>query len=461
MDPDASRLTRGLGGRACAIGATLRQVLLIAAEFPPVSASGVQRILKFTKYLPQYGWMPTVITGPSQRSLYHALDLQQLAEVDDRITVHRTRQGTAPRAFHRLQTTAAGKALIRVLTFPDTFAFWIQPAYRLACSVLASGRFDAVLSTDPVSTHIAAALAARRFSLPWICDVRDLWTDGFHFRPTSYLHRVAGARVDRALLRHAKGLSLATEGFERFLLERYPFIRAKTRVVRNGYDESDFFRNGPTPQGKFTMVYSGEIYGRTTHVSPKGIAALFEPLTHGPGVYIRSTREIVRALELALARCPEMRSDFELVFVGAVAENHAAYVRESPVSGLVRLTGQVPHAEAVEWLQRAHALFLMQDGAGSELVVPAKVYEYMRAGKPILGLFRPGETPDLLKGSGLGYLAHPTDTEQIAEKLVDLYRGVRENRSPEPNLDFIRGLTRERATQQLARLLDAVVEEHP
>jgi glycosyltransferase involved in cell wall biosynthesis len=166
---------------------------------------------------------------------------------------------------------------------------------------------------------------------------------------------------------------------------------------------------------------------------------------------------VVTALAKAVAACPGMKDDFELIFVGRVPDDQRDFIRRSAVAGIVRLTGHVPHAEAVQWIRRAHALLLMQDGAGSEIVVPAKVYEYMRAGKPILGLFRPGETTGLLEASGLGYTALPTDVEGITERILGLYRDVRGGNSPKPNREFVGRLTRKNAARELARLLDEVV----
>jgi glycosyltransferase involved in cell wall biosynthesis len=228
---------------------------MVAYFFPPLGGAGVQRTLKFAKYLPDAGWDPTVITVNARD--YWMADDSLAAELGERVRVVRTASVTglgmlkrmAPRHAGRPgapRRSAAGLRRLRTLAswflVPDAYVGWIPYAEAAGKRLLREMPFDLIYTTSsPDSAHLVGRALAREFHLPWVADFRDPWTRRLSYRPPTRWHDARQRKLERAVLEEASQITVTAEATRDDFQARNPQITAgKVAVVTNGYDEDDF-----------------------------------------------------------------------------------------------------------------------------------------------------------------------------------------------------------------------------
>jgi len=203
----------------------VNNVLMIAYHYPPEgSSSGVLRTLKFSKYLPEFGWRPHVLTLKEQ--FYLRKDEELARDIPLDAVVHRT-AALDPRLSFSL---------------PDRFAGWVPFGVLEGKRLSRHERIDALFSTSPLpSAHLIALLLKRSLKRPWVADFRDPWVeDGAWPRPGSLRYRIESF-LEKQVLRRADWITVTTEGLREHLLRRCHGLSArKVVVIENGFDEEDF-----------------------------------------------------------------------------------------------------------------------------------------------------------------------------------------------------------------------------
>ncbi len=233
-----------------------RRVLVIASAFPPTGGSGVQRTLKFVKYLPQSGWNPVVWTQECSSAL--PADETLLSDVPCGLPIHRSVGGnrampTLMESIHRcadkagLLGAAAKRLDWRLRTrhagspFPDECASWADASVRPLLRVIADVGIDVLYSTfSPASNHLLAMKVREATGLPWVADFRDLWTDDYRYREASAPVRSAHRRLEQEFLESAD-MVIGVSGRQRNILASHlPGHRDKFVTITNGFDPEDF-----------------------------------------------------------------------------------------------------------------------------------------------------------------------------------------------------------------------------
>lgn len=437
------------------------RVLLLAHYFPPMGGAGVQRALKFSRYLVQQGVAVTVLAADDPDYL---ADPTLLDELPAEVQVHRVRHRTllqralywrAARARRRAAPAAAPAgapiagaaapgaaapatrwrdrllALYASLHWPDDKAGWARKAERLGRQLLDGQRFDLIFSTSPpVSSHALAARLSAHSGVPWVADWRDLWTDN-----TAYIsppwRRVLDRRLEARWLNGASGVIGVTPSTRRLLAARV-HSGAPVAFIPNGYDESDFAAAQPvaTPPGEFRLVHAGTFHGS------------------------RSPAPLLQAAEALMARHPLARERLKLRFVGTVGSRHqpllATFEQRHP--GVLQTTGYVTHAQAVAEMLGADAL-LLHIGGGPEAAceLPGKIFEYLRSQRPVL-LVGPvgGDAHTLLQAHSACRACDEQDVAGIADALQAL---LGEGFDPVPAGSDPSGFERARLTAELRAFL--------
>lgn len=410
-----------------------KRILLIAFHFPPLAgSSGIQRTLRFAQHLPQFGWEPIVLTA--QPRAYERTSDDLLAEVPPGLIIER--------AF-ALDTSRHLALLNRYPGFlarPDRWMTWRLGAVPAGLRLIKRYRPDAIWSTYPIATahEIGAALHART-GLPWIADFRDpMAQDGYPADPKTWQRFEA---IERHVLHHATHSVFTTPGAARVYRERYPGGASRVEVIENGYDEESFagldqVEQGPLISGKLTLLHSGIIY----------------PSERDPRVFFDALAALLRA----------GRIDAGTLRVRLRAAVHDEFLgREIAARGLgelVELAPPLPYRKALEEMVRADGLLVMQASNCNEQI-PAKIYEYLRARRPILGLTDPkGDTAWALRQSGLTSIA-PLDAEQaIAETTLAFIDGLRSGAAQLPDREAVERASRLGRTRDLVSLLAPATE---
>lgn len=385
------------------------EALLVCYHWPPVGGAGVGRVLKLAKYLPQCGVRPAVLTvaNPSVPVLDRSLE----RDVAPDLEVLRARtlepsyavKGVAWRAHSGAGRGSAarvrrlGAALARQLLVPDPQVLWLPGAHRALRQRIRAHRPDVVLVSGPPFSQFLLAATARRQGVPVVLDYRDEWST---YRSTYEMMGRTGAFVGAQLeawaLGQASAVITATEAFRRSLLSRFPALSpSSVHAITNGFDPDDFPPDLAPPRGdKFVLTYAGTVFKLT---SPRGLLGA------------------VRRLHAAR---PELARRLEVRFIGRVVDTELASFEGMEALGVTR-EPYLEHSTILYRLAASHAVTcLLSDLPGAERILPAKTFELMRLGRPLLTITPRGELADLVEAVGLGAALAPTDEEGIAQRLA-------------------------------------------
>lgn len=419
------------------------RVLVIAYYFPPLGLSGVQRTLKFVKYLPDFGWEPTVLTVEDRG--YFAKDAGLLDELDGRpVSVVRTRS-IDPLHFFRgkgvvkmpsaFAQGAFGK-LSQTFLIPDNKIGWKKRALAAARDLHRAAPFDAIYATAPPYTDLLIGARLRAdLGVPLVFDYRDAWLENpLHFYPTP-LHRALHHRLETRALRHADHVVTINRRIKELLVRGNPFLAYQdVTVIPQGFDAEDFPDDAPVERSaRFRIAHAGTFY------------------------WNRTPRHFLHGLHSFLALHPEARPRVEAVFVGNFREEDRRQVAALGLDDVVRAPGYLPHRECIAALREATVLWMMIGrGAGDDMMSTGKLYEYLGARKPILACVPEGVARQTLERSGCAFLTGPDDVEAIAARLEELYGLYERGKLPAPAPGFAAQFERRGLTAELARIFVAV-----
>jgi glycosyltransferase involved in cell wall biosynthesis len=395
-----------------------RKVLMITYHFPPSGAVASFRLLGFARHLPGHGWQPIIVAPPRVPGEPEDPDLVKLVPPQTAVVSVPVPTGWFARLIGRVAP----------------FALWRARARKACAQAIREHRPEVVFTTGPPHClHSVGLYVKERFGLPWVACFRDPWYTNKVPRPLSTEERrgieqeqevVAGADLIIA------NTPLNCSGFQ----QAYPEHRHKFVTITNGYDPDMFPRPAGLsgPRERLAILHAGELYS---------------------GRDPRPFLDAVRDLETG-ARNGQPR--FRLRFLGRATEHLFDLSREVQtrgLSGLVDLVGQVPYRDALRQMTEADILLLVHT-PGHRVGVPAKLYEYLGAGKPILALAEPdGDIAWVLENSGLPYrIAPPQDSGRIRQALVELAELAK---SPPAPRTAVTALTRDQLSKQLAQTLDA------
>jgi glycosyltransferase involved in cell wall biosynthesis len=375
-----------------------RRVLVLAYLFPPLGGAGVQRTLKFVRYLEPLGWDATVITTRSQH--YPARDPSLLHEVPASTRVIRTPAIPVARWLSLGPYRLRMMRLFAYLTWPDGGIGWLPFAVAASLGKARRECPDVIYSTStPQGGHLAALVANRLTGVPWVADFRDEWAaDAFRADQPPALSRLA-ARLERAITRRAKRVVVAAEYFQ---LQGLASDDPRRVVIVNGVDEADLPEGVAPSSDRFVLAYVGTLYG------------------------IRDPTPALHALSNLIERG---QIDGELVDVRLVGSMWLEGF-EAPAGIRIVETGYIEHARAVEEMCSATALLLYVPG--SSLAPSGKLFEYLASGRPILCLADQANLASrLVQQWDAGVVADPHDKAQIEQAILSLWERWQEDGLPD------------------------------
>jgi glycosyltransferase involved in cell wall biosynthesis len=390
----------------------VKRVLFISYYFPPMGMGGVQRSAKFVKYLPMYGWEPTVVTVRDVR--YHGHDPSLSADVLDSKIIRtesldplRILRALKPSGGKQRPAQQAGFSaldkwngiLTRWIYIPDSKIPWIPFAVHAAMRAGARVPFDAVFTTSPPhSAHLAGLLLRKMLRVPWTADFRDSWLmEKFDRVPTRF-HRRINDRMLRAVLSHADRIVGISEPIVADLRKISGREADAFKCISNGFDSADFRGTGRTRSHFFRVTYCG-----TANT------------VHSPECFFRG-------FQRALLRRPDLRESIRVRFVGSVTGiDFRRMVVDCGLAGLVTGTGYVSHAESIVRLMDSDLLLLLLPSDSSPGVLTGKIFEYLASGIPILGVIPEGEASRLIRSNPQNASASPDDPDAVAGALIGLY----------------------------------------
>lgn len=428
-----------------------KRVLVISYYWPPSGGSGVQRWLKFSRYLPSEGWMPVVYT-PSNPDLI-ARDESLAGEVPSEVEVIR-RPIFEPYALYRKllgrkgpsagevnPINAGRKSLFqRIALFirgnffvPDPRCLWMRPSVKFLKKYLREHPVDAIVSTGPPhSMHLIAKRVSKALDIPWVADFRDPWTKMFYFkhlgltRFSKRRHR----RLEKSVLDSCSAVVAVSPLVQK---EFQQMTSTVVHLITNGYDQSDFAQS-VEPDGYFNLVHTG------LFASDGNPTTLWKVLSD------KASRDPLFAQKLRIRLCGKT----DAPILDAI---HSAGLSENLID-----RGYQPHGEAVREQKGATILLLpLRKEPEYKAVLPGKLFEYLAARHPILGI---GQSDGAMATIVRGTLAGETlewDDESGIRNFIDLHwEAFLKGESLYKGRD-ISSYSRKAVSHQMAELLDSLI----
>lgn len=379
--------------------------------------SGVQRTLKFVKYLPEFGWNPIVLTTTADTP-YYAFDeslLDELRPLEEagKLTIYRTdgdptigkavkKDGNVlklPRqSWQRLRSK-----IVQTIRQPDSRIKWKEFAMKKAEEIFANHKIDAIFSTAPPYTDFLIACALKeKYQVPYVMDYRDAWVANpvLNFYATPF-HRAKAKKMEYECLRASDSITVANRRMKEVLLQNYDFLDWNdVHILSHGYDPDDIIKAKERAsqlerEDTFRITYSGAFYVG------------------------RSPKVMLQAAAAAIAENKELGTQLELSFVGILQDEYRKLTKKLGLERIVTEHGYLQHNEAVAHAMASDVLWMTMS---DDMSAPGKMYEYFGMRKPVLGLVpRESHAARLLKEYGNAVIVEPDDVQEAKRAILDLY----------------------------------------
>lgn len=412
----------------------MKKVLVIAYFFPPLGGSGVQRTLKFVKYMPALNLQPLVSTVSKGHNF--AYDESMLAEVPPEAEVFRSSalemlwlRGFLERFTGRRRTESAAPGLAasawmesnakidltpvltgpsfkqRVFNFIDDYIFipdskvrWLPFGFLNSLRIARREKADILFSSSyPYTVHLIALLVHKFYPKPWIADFRDPWVGNEAMQKPIAFRRKLDAWLERRVVKNADCIIQVTEPITEIYKERYPEYASKMMTITNGYDVMDFLNLEPVRQPKFTLIYTGII--NEIHYD---------------------VRTFAQGVALFLQRVPEAKGQFQCMFIGYIPQPVIEIFHEYGLKEFVEVKPYMRHHECLNYLAGAQLQFLTFDQKFAN-AYSGKLFDYIGIGKPILAIVPEGVAAKLIRAKNRGTALELGDVEGVAAAIMHYF----------------------------------------
>ncbi len=432
----------------------MKKVLIITYYWPPSGGAGVQRWLKFVKYLREFGWEPIVYTPENPEA--PAIDPSLEKDIPANLTVLKTKiwepynlyksfigqkkdakinagflaEKKKPGLAEKISVWIRGNWFI-----PDARKFWINPSVEFLSGYLEKNPVDVIVSTGPPhSMHLIALELKKKLSIPWLADFRDPWTN-IDFYKDLMLTRSSDEkhkRLEKEVLEKAD--AVVAVGWH--MAEDLKKISGrKIEVITNGYDEDDFLNKENRLDKNFSISHIGAMNAD------------------------RNPKMLWKALSELLAEIPELKNDLRLNFIGKTDYSVMNELEQNNLTSLLTKTDYLPHGKITERMQSSHVLLLALNDTPNTLgVISGKLFEYIAAKRPVLAIGKEGgDAARIIKETGAGIVCDFQDKEKMKNEIKRLYESFKQNKlTVETSSGNI--YSRKKLTEKLAAVLNRIAK---
>lgn len=427
-----------------------KKILIITYYWPPAGGPGVQRWLKFAKYLPENNWEPIIYT-PENPS-YPLLDESLVKDVPKNIQIIQNKiwepYQLAEKLNKKNKKFKAGqfdvgknqswKSKLSIFVrgnffIPDARKFWVNPSISFLKKYLEANPVDVIVTTGPPhSLHLIGKGLKKYFpAIKWIADFRDPWTEISyykHLKLTSWAdqkHR----KLEKEVFQNAD-ITLATSYGD---AENFRKAGANSACITNGFDKEELNKKS-VKNSKFTLSYIGVLE------------------------QLRNPENLWKVLSDIVQEDSDFAQNFELRFVGRVDDIILENLQNSPLKDNLNLVGYIPHEQSVKEMENADILlitnFPKQESAG---IIPGKIFEYLATQNPILSVGpEKADVEKILNETKAGDHFTYQDHEAIRLFVLQNYNNWKNN-TVNQNSENLMQFSRRNLTTNLASLLDSIV----
>lgn len=419
----------------------MKKILIITYYWPPSGGGGVQRWLKFAKYLPNYNWKPIVVTPENPD--FDTIDKTLVEEIPEECEELKLPIWEPYSAYRKVSGNKSVKQGISDnkdwkqrlfnwlrgnLFIPDPRVFWVRSTSKFLTNYLRDRPVDVVVTTGPPhSMHLIGLRLKKKLGIKWLADFRDPWSDwdmldNFH---VGVLARWQHQRLEKRVLQGADQILTVSNTWATELEEKFD---GKVNVITNGFDESDFEelhlkKNSSIVFGHFGLLNSFR--------NPSTLWSAFKTLA-------------------------ENQVDFKVQLYGPVDNLVKQDIESNNLAGYVNFAGTVSHNEVLKKYQECEVLLLLlNDSKNASGHLPGKLFEYIRSGVPILAIgMKDGDAARILEKTGTGQVFSTNDETGITEFINQIVQG---SLTLERNNEAIEEYSRKVLTGRLSKLLEEMI----
>lgn len=432
-----------------------KKVLIITYYWPPAGGPGVQRVLKFAKYLPEYGWDPIILTVANGE--YPAIDESLAKDIPDGCKVYKTK-ALEPSLFYRKFTGMKSDEKIPVanlaqknvswkkklsnwvrlnLFIPDAKIGWIPYAVKQGKKIIKEEKPDVIFSSSPPPTvHLIAEKLARWSGIKWVADFRDPWTDIYHYdgvkRSAYALNK--DLRLEKSVIAQATKTVVVSKHIGTYLLKNN-FPNKSVEIITNGFDETDFTQDVlPASNDFFTITYAGKINNQ-----------------QNPENFWKALAELKNEKH-------SFSAQLRIQLMGNITDDVFNSVKFSNLNENLVNMGYVSHPKMIENISRSELLLLLIPNTGKNLsIVPGKIFEYMATKKYIIGIGpKNGDSAEILKEAEAGEMFEFTDFESLKSRILEQYQNWQNKKQQQLNESALNKFTRKELTSKLTQLFNRI-----
>ncbi len=435
----------------------MKRVLIITYYWPPSGGSGVQRWLKMSKYLPEYGWQPVIYT--TENAEYPIIDPSLEKDVAPEAEVIR-RPIFEPYTFYKKFLGIKKEETIKVgfasetkktgwksrlalwvrgnLFIPDARRWWVKPSVKYLKNYLKEHPVDAIISTGPPhSMHLIALKLRKELGIPWIADFRDPWTEIDYYDDLHLTHWADRKqhKLEREVLTQADKVVTIGWNCARGLGR---LGNRNVRVIPNGYDWETNATQQATPLSQeFTLTHLGVI-------TPS-----------------RNAPQLWAALKELKDENPEFGKDLKIKLIGQVDQSVAQNLKNAGLMDNTELIPHIPHDEVQQAQQSSQVLLLLINNTpNAKGILTGKLFEYLSSGRPILCIGpEDGDAAEILKETHAGTTVGFDDKDGIKASLLSYYNRFKSHELSTSKTDCIQQYSRRSLSQKYASLLENVVSK--
>ena len=433
----------------------MKKVLIITYYWPPSGGPGVQRVLKFAKYLPDFGWEPVILTV--ENGEYPAIDKTLSDEIPENCIVYKTKSVELSALYKKFTGMKTGDSIpvstlaqknttwkqklsnfVRLNFFiPDAKIGWIPYAVSKGKKIIEKEKPDIIFSTSPPPTvHLIAAKLAKWSRIKWVADFRDPWTK-IHYLQQRRINPVSkqiNKNLEKNVIENCDAATCVSNNFVNLLTKTN---KSKFTVITNGFDSEI---NYPVLKNtaKFTILYIGGL--ACTRYYPDFILLVAKLFENG-----------------------KLNPDFtELQFVGSIEKDILEDIQEKlKHAPNIQFINYVTHEKALEFMHKADLLLLfLEKGKNYEGHIPGKLFEYLSTGNQILGIGNKyGDTAQIIEKTNAGKIFEPDEIDKVEEEIISQFNCWKNKitREREINANEVSKYTRKRLTQKLTELFDSLL----
>jgi hypothetical protein len=421
------------------------KLLLVSYYFPPSRVSGSIRSLKFAKYLQRNNWDITVVTSnlSYQQDYDESLD-KELSEL--KIEVVRVEEKKSLGFIYKFDAFRRPRKIVnRILNYisnfffvPDNKIYWAKKVKLKVEELLKQKSYDVILvSCPPFSVFSELTKIKSSLRVPIVVDYRDLWFGSYYLNNPTPLHRIKHKKLEYKALKTAEKVVVSNRKIKEKLIQYFPFLTFESvTIIEHGFDADDFTNKKSHPRTKDKLVL----------------------LHYGDFNSYSSAKYFLKAFHLLKKERPEIVSNIELHFIGEIGKENKRLIRILDLHEFIFNHGVVSYQESILKILSADVTWLQIDKLkNNDAIVPAKLFYYFAAQKPVIGFVNDGAAKMLLDSYEASFISSPDDIKQIKETIIKVYELYKANALPKVSEQNIEKFRKDLLIESLLKILQSQV----